>query len=58
MIIQANAHIGLVCRDLEKSIRFYKEILGMREKFTLYYGDMISGILCGWKKSRRIELII
>ena len=41
MIVQANAHIGFVCKDLEKSVKFYEDILGMREKFTLYYGDMI-----------------
>ena len=41
MIIQANAHFGIVCRDLERSIAFYREILGMEEKFTLYYGDLI-----------------
>ena len=41
MVVQPNAHIGMVCRDLEKSIEFYKKFLGMKEKFTLYYGDMI-----------------
>lgn len=41
MIVQANAHLGFVCHDLEKSIRFYEDILGCREKFTLYYGDQI-----------------
>lgn len=41
MIIQTNAHIGFVCKDLEKSIRFYETVLGLKEKFTLYYGDMI-----------------
>ena len=41
MIVQANAHIGFICRDLEKSVQFYERIFGMKEKFTLYYGDMI-----------------
>jgi len=41
MKIQPNAHIGFVCKDLEKSVDFYKNILGMKEKFILYYGDMI-----------------
>lgn len=41
MIIQTNAHISYVCKDLETSVKFYKDILGMQEKFTLYYGDLI-----------------
>ena len=41
MIVQANAHIGFICRDLEKSVQFCERIFGMKEKFTLYYGDMI-----------------
>lgn len=43
MIVQPNAHVGIVCKDLEKSIAFYEKFLDMREKFTLYYGDMIPG---------------
>ena len=41
MIVQANAHIGFNCRDLDASVRFYEDILGCKEKFTLYYGDLI-----------------
>ena len=41
MIVQANSHLGFVCHDLDKSVRFYEEILGCKEKFSLYYGDMI-----------------
>jgi catechol 2,3-dioxygenase-like lactoylglutathione lyase family enzyme len=41
MIIQANSHIGFNCKNLEESIRFYKEVLGLKEKFRLYYGDML-----------------
>ena len=41
MIVKANSHLGFVCKDLEKSIAFYRDILGCKEKFTLYYGDMI-----------------
>ena len=41
MIVQPNAHVGIVCKDLEKSIAFYEKFLGLKEKFTLYYGDMI-----------------
>lgn len=35
------AHIGFSCKDLEKSLKFYKEILGLEEAYTIYYGDMI-----------------
>lgn len=41
MIIQANAHFGITCKNLEKSIAFYENILEMKEKTTLYYGDLI-----------------
>ena len=41
MIIQATAHFGITCKNLEKSIAFYENILGMKEKTTLYYGDLI-----------------
>ena len=29
MIVQTNAHIGFVCKNLEKSIKFYEEVLGI-----------------------------
>ena len=41
MIILANSHIGFNCKNLAESIRFYKEVLGLKEKFRLYYGDML-----------------
>ena len=41
MIVQANSHIGFNCKNLEKSIQFYKDVVGLKEKFRLYYGDMI-----------------
>lgn len=41
MIVQANSHLGFHCRDLDKSIRFYRDVLGCKEKFSLYYGDLI-----------------
>ena len=41
MIVQANSHLGFVCHDLDKSVRFYEDVLGCTEKFSLYYGDMI-----------------
>ena len=41
MIVQANSHLGFVCHDLDKSVKFYEDVLGCREKFSLYHGDMI-----------------
>lgn len=41
MIITPNFHLGFVCKDLEKSIWWYKTFLNMHEKFTLYWGDML-----------------
>ena len=41
MILKPNSHIGFVCHDLDTSIRFYKNVLGCTEKFSLYYGDML-----------------
>lgn len=41
MITKANVHLGFNCKDLERSTRFYKEILDCKEGFTLYYGDLI-----------------
>ena len=41
MIITPNMHLGFNCKDLEKSIRWYETFLNCKEKFTIYYGDMI-----------------
>ena len=41
MIITPNMHLGFNCKDLEASIRWYETFLNCREKFTIYYGDMI-----------------
>jgi len=34
MIVQANSHLGFVCHDLDKSVKFYEDVLGCREKIT------------------------
>ncbi len=34
------SHLGFNCKDLEKSIAFYRDILGCEVKFTLTYGDL------------------
>ena len=41
MIITPNMHLGFNCKDLEKSIQWYETFLNCKEKFTIYYGDMI-----------------
>ena len=41
MIIIPNMHLGFNCKDLEKSIQWYETFLNCKEKFTIYYGDMI-----------------
>lgn len=43
MIVQPNMHLGFNCQNLEKSIEWYKKFLNCREKFTLYWGDLIPG---------------
>lgn len=34
------SHLGFNCKDIEKSIAFYRNVLGCEEKFTLTYNDM------------------
>ena len=38
------SHLGFNCKDLEKSIAFYRDILGCTEKFTMTYGDMVNDL--------------
>ena len=42
MIIKPNAHLGFNCKDLDRTQKFYEDVLGCKEKFTLYYGDLIT----------------
>ena len=41
MIVTANSHLGFNCKDLDRTQKFYEDVLGCREKFSLYYGDLI-----------------
>ena len=41
MIVKANSHLGFNCKDLDRTQKFYEDILGCKEKFSLYYGDLI-----------------
>lgn len=42
--IRTISHLGFNCADLEKSIAFYRDILGCREKFTLTWDDLAQDI--------------
>ena len=42
--IKAVSHVGFNVRDIEKSIKFYCDMLGCTKKFTLTYGDMVADI--------------
>ncbi len=42
--IKGISHLGFNCKDLEKSIAFYRDILGCTEKFTMTYGDMVNDL--------------
>ncbi len=42
--IRTISHLGFNCRDIEKSIAFYRDIMGCREKFTLTYGDVADDV--------------
>lgn len=44
MRIRAISHLGFNCKDLEKSIAFYRDIMGCTEKFTLTYGDIVADV--------------
>ena len=39
-VARAISHLGFNCKDIEKSVAFYRDILGFAEKFTLTYNDM------------------
>lgn len=42
--IRTISHLGFNCKDIEKSIAFYRDIMGCTEKFTLTYGDAADDI--------------
>lgn len=44
MKIKAISHLGFNCKDLEKTIAFYRDIMGCTEKFTLTYGDIVADV--------------
>lgn len=42
MAIQGFSHVGVCCSDLEVSTRFYTEVLGFAEIFTMEMGDEVA----------------
>lgn len=44
MKVKEIGHLAFTCKDLEESIRFYGEKLGFRNKFSIYYSDMLEHI--------------
>jgi len=43
-LIKGISHLGFNCKDIEKSIAFYRDIMGCTEKFAMTYGDMVDDI--------------
>ena len=41
MKIKQYGHLAFVCKDIEKSIHFYQDILGLKKKFSITYGDWL-----------------
>jgi len=42
--IRTISHMGFNCKDIEKSIAFYRDIMGCKEKFTLTYADVAADV--------------
>ena len=45
MAIQGFSHVGVCCSDLERSTRFYTEVLGFSELFTMEMGDEVAATM-------------
>lgn len=44
MKIKEFGHIAFNCKNQQKSVAFYRDILGCKEKFSLTYSDMIVSV--------------
>lgn len=44
MKIKEIGHLAFTCKDLEASIRFYRDQLGFTNKFSIYYDEMLAHI--------------
>jgi len=42
MALQGFSHVGVCCSDLERSTRFYCDVLGFRELFTVELGPEVA----------------
>ncbi len=45
MNIGSLGHVAFICQDLERSCRFYRDLLGLRPKFSFSYGDLLDKLL-------------
>lgn len=45
MAIQGFSHVGVCCSDLERSTRFYIDVLGFSELFTMEWGDELAATM-------------
>ena len=51
MNITKFGHLAFYCKDLARSVRFYRDQLGLRQKFSITYGDMLDNMLENSKKT-------
>lgn len=51
MNIDRFGHLAYVCKDLSDSMKFYANVLGLKHKFSISYGDMLDNILEESRKS-------
>lgn len=42
MKIKQYGHLAFTCKDIEKSVHFYRDILGLKKKFSITYGDWLN----------------
>lgn len=45
MPLQSWSHVGVCCSDLERSTRFYTEVLGFRQLFTVELGSEVAATM-------------
>jgi len=45
MGIEGFSHVGVCCSDLERSTRFYVEVLGFEPVFTMEFGDELAATM-------------
>src|SRR3954464_5087499 len=45
MGVQGFSHVGVCCSDLDRSTRFYIDVLGFSELFTMEWGDELAATM-------------